>query len=193
VEYLHLRAHKVAHTCCSGVDRLQNKPWNAAPGELTHSPGRPRSANMWNDSPSIWRTGEFYNGLTAEAMCEFESLTAPFWCAQNAVVFAEKQKPCNILFLLDGNVKLTMNSIRGERLTLATATPGEILGLAATLGGSSYEMTAIALFPCRIASLPRQSFLDFLFRYPVAMGNSARLLCAEYKRGCEQLHSFGPA
>jgi CRP/FNR family transcriptional regulator len=126
-------------------------------------------------------------------MREFESLAAHFSCKQNAVLFAEKQKPSNILFLLDGNVKLTMNSILGERLTLATATPGEILGLAATLGGSSYEMTAIALFPCRIDSLPRQSFLDFLFRYPVAMRNSARLLCAEYKRGCEQLLQFGLA
>lgn len=70
---------------------------------------------------------------------------------------------------------------------LGIARPGDILGLAAAVAGCSYESTAVAQFPCRVAALQRHIFIDFLMRYPVACQNSARLLSVEYKRGCDQL------
>jgi CRP/FNR family cyclic AMP-dependent transcriptional regulator len=95
------------------------------------------------------------------------------------------------LFLLEGRVKLTMNS--SKRLTLGIAVPGDVLGLAAVVTGFHYEITAVAQFPCRIRALPRKSFLDLLLRYPVACQDSARLLSMEYKRACEQLRILGLA
>jgi CRP/FNR family transcriptional regulator len=124
-------------------------------------------------------------------MREFESLAAPFSCDAAKVLITEEQQPRSILFLLEGRVKLTMNSREGKRLMLGIAMPGEILGLAAVITGRPYELTAEAQFPCTITALPRQIFLDFLLRYPVAWQNSARLLGVEYKRGCEQLRLLG--
>jgi CRP/FNR family transcriptional regulator len=125
------------------------------------------------------------------AMSEFESLAAVYCCAGTTVLFAEEQEPCNLLFLLEGRVKLTINSSLGKRLTLGIAVPGDVLGLAAILTGCPYEITAVAQFPCRILALSRKSFLDLLFRNPTIGQNSARMLSVEYKRGCDQLRNLG--
>jgi CRP/FNR family transcriptional regulator len=123
-------------------------------------------------------------------MSEFESFGTSY-CEGTTVLFTEEEEPCSILFLLEGRVKLTMNSSGGRRLTLGIAVPGDVLGLAAVVTGCPYEITADAQFPCRIRALPRKSFLDLLLRYPVAWQNSARLLGVESKQGCNQLRILG--
>jgi CRP-like cAMP-binding protein len=145
----------------------------------------------WNDANAEWRAGEIYKNLSPMAMNELESLAASSCFDGSTVLFAEEQEPCNILFLLEGKVKLTMNSSEGKRLTLGIAEPGDVLGLAAVITGRPYESTAVAQFPCRIRAFPRKSFLDLLLRYPVAWQNSARLLGAEFKQGCDQLRILG--
>jgi hypothetical protein len=174
---------KGAHTTCFSGD-LPNAKILA---DLTQAPMHPPSGHNWNDAGAGWRAGEFYKDISSKAMMEFESLASPFRCERATVLLTERQKSCSILFLLEGAVTIRMNLIDGKRLPLGIAMPGEVLGLAAALSGYPYEITAVALFPCLIASLPRQSFLDFLLRYPVACRNSARLLTAEYERSCEQL------
>lgn len=152
-----------------------------------------KSRTAWTGSSAEWRAGDFYKDLSPQAINEFESLATPFRRESTAVVFTEQQEASDLLFLLEGRVKLTMSSIEGRRLMLGIAGPGEILGLAAVITGSAYESTAVAQFPCRIAALPRHLFLDFLLRYPVASQNSARLVSVEYKRCCEQLRILGLA
>lgn len=150
-----------------------------------------KSRTAWHDASAEWRAGAFYKDLSVQAMSEFESLAAPFSCARTTLLFGEEQEPCSVLFLLEGRVKLTMNSYEGKRLMLGIAGPGEIVGLAAAIAGRPYETTAIAQFPCKITALSRHVFLDFLLRYPVACQNAARLLSIEYKRGCERLRILG--
>jgi CRP/FNR family transcriptional regulator len=84
-----------------------------------------------------------------------------------------------------------MNSIEGRRLILGVAAPGDILGLAAVVSGLPYEITAEARFPCRIASFPRRSFLDFLCSYPVAWQNVGCQMGFDHNRACEQLRLLG--
>ncbi len=120
-------------------------------------------------------------------MSEFESHAAPYFCDGKAVLTTEGQETCSVLFLLEGKVKITMSLLEGKRLTIGYARPGELLGLVSVLSGCPSEITAVAVFPCIITSLPRKNFVDFLLRNPVACKNSARLLSEEYERCCEQL------
>jgi CRP/FNR family transcriptional regulator len=124
-------------------------------------------------------------------MSEFESLAAPYYCEGATVIFSEEQEPSGILFLLEGKVKLSMNSSDGKRLTLGIAEPGDILGVASAVSGCSYEVTAEAQFQCRIAALPRPIFNGFLLCYPEASQSVTRQLSFEYKRACEQLRMLG--
>jgi len=145
----------------------------------------------WNDASATWRKGEFYKCLTAEAMSEFETTGTVFDCPETTVLFAEKQQPGSVLFLLEGRVKLSMNSIGGRRLILGVSRPGNILGITSAVSGLTYEMTAEAQYPCRLRSLERRGFLDFILRYSVAYQNVARELSLEFAQTHTQLRLLG--
>ncbi len=185
------RTQKDAQAWGSGEDQRNPNTVSGPAGEWTRTPMLLHSQPKWKEASAEWRTGEFYKDLSPDAISALESFAEPYHCGGSSVLFAEEQEPCSLLFLLEGRVKLTMNSSEGRRLTLGIAVPGDVLGLAALVTGRPYEITAVAQFPCRIRALPRKSFLDLLLRYPVAWQNSARLLGAEYKRGCDQLRIFG--
>lgn len=193
MENLYVIADKGARTRSSAAVRPEEKEESGSAADSTWTPMVPHSAANRNDTGAEWRAGEFFKCLSSNAVSEFESLATPFCCPGDTVLITKDHEPSSILFLLQGRVKLTMNCINGKRLTLGTAGPGEILGLTAAVTGCPYEITAVAQVPCRMTSLPRQSFLDFLLCYPAAWHNSARLLGVEYKRGCEQLRLFGQA
>lgn len=181
-----------AQAGCTGADLHNAHTVTGTAGE----PPRPillYSRPKWDDASAEWRMGEIYKDLSPHAMSEIESLAAPFCCESTTVLFAEEEEPRSILFMLEGQVKLTMNSSGGKRLTIGIAVPGDVLGLAAVVTGCPYEVTAVAQFPCRIRALPRRSFLDLLLRNPIAWQNSTRLLSFEYKRGCDQLRILGLA
>ena len=144
-----------------------------------------------DNEPQASRSGHFCKCLSPEAMNEFESLATQFPCEGNAILFAEEDQPGKVLILLKGRVRLSMNSSEGRRLTLGIAEPGDVLGLAAAISGCPYETTAETRFPCQIASLPRQAFLDFLLRYPVAGQNVSRQLSLDYRRACGHLRILG--
>lgn len=139
------------------------------------------------------RTGEFVERLSPEARREFESLRMSFDCPANTVLFMEDQAPSNILFLLEGQVKVSMNSYAGRRLIIGIANPGETLGLASALSGSRYDITAETLYSCKIASMEREEFLEFLTRNPAAYKNVTRELCLDCVRARERLRTVGLA
>jgi CRP/FNR family cyclic AMP-dependent transcriptional regulator len=149
-----------------------------------------RNSDDFREAP---RSGEFVERLPPEARREFESLKVPFDCPANTVLFMEDQAPSNILFLLAGQVKVSMNSYTGRRLILGIANPGETLGLASALSGSRYDITAETLYSCRIASMDREEFLEFLTRNPAAHKNVTRELCLDCARACERLRTVGLA
>ena len=185
------RSHLERHTGCSKGDLSHDEAASVFKGSLTPIHSLSSQGLRWNHAGAEWRAGEFYKCLPPKAMGEFESLAAPFSCDADTVIFTEEQEALSVHFLLEGRVKLTMNSSEGKRMTLGFAGPGEILGLAASISGCSHVITAVAQYPCKLTALPRSTFLDFLLRYPVACQNSACLLGMEYKRGCAQLRILG--
>src|SRR5450631_947945 len=133
MENLDERTQKDDQTCCGGADLHNADTVSGSTEDLTRAEKLRHSRPKWNDANAEWRAGEIYKNLSPTAMNELESLAASSCCAGNTVLFAEEQEPCNILFLLDGRVKLTMNSSEGKRLTLGIAVPGDVLGLAAVI------------------------------------------------------------
>ena len=109
----------------------------------------------------------------------------------NSVVFSEKEPAGGIYIVLEGEVKLSINSSEGKRLNLSIARQGEILGLVSALTGSAYEMTAETLYPCKIAPINRRNFLNFLMRHPDAYPMLFQDLSRQYSVACEQLRTVG--
>ena len=127
----------------------------------------------------------------AEIQAELDSLKRIFDCAAQTVLFSEDELPTSVLYLVKGQVKLSMNSSSGRRHILGIAHPGETLGLAASLCGNRFDTTAETLGRCKLASIDRDIYLDFLAKHPAAYKNIARELCLDRTRAHEQLRTMG--
>jgi CRP/FNR family cyclic AMP-dependent transcriptional regulator len=138
-------------------------------------------------------SGQFFKGLSIDARTDFDSLSTLFLCPSAIPLISEEQEPYNILFLLEGQVDISMNSSDGRRLLLAVAGAGDILGLTSAISGDPSGIRAETRNPCMIASMRRPDFLDFLLRYPDAFQNVLRELSLQYTRACERLRILGLA
>jgi len=147
----------------------------------------------WDDAHQLCGSGEFFKGFSPQAKSDFASLATRLDCPAATVLIGEEQAFQNVLFLLDGKVNISMNSSDGRRFLLGVAGAGDILGITSAVSGASSEICAEARYPCRIASLRRQDFLDFLLRHPIACHNVARELSLHYARACARLRMLGLA
>ena len=132
-------------------------------------------------------TGEFIGRFSLAAQKDLLSLATASLYPAGHVLFAEKQEPRGVYVVMEGDVKLSINSSDGHRLSMRVARKGEILGLSSTLSGSPYEVTAEVLYPSKIAPIGRREFMGFLLRHPDAYQTVSEELTREFTMACEQL------
>jgi CRP/FNR family cyclic AMP-dependent transcriptional regulator len=135
--------------------------------------------------------GEFFNKLSPHALRDIGAMTFPSNYPAGMILFSEKDAAPGIYVVLEGEVKLSMNSSDGRRLILRIARKGEILGLASALSGKPCEMTAETLYPAKIAPIVRKDFLNFLSRHPEVYQTVTEELSRDYTMACEQLRTVG--
>jgi CRP-like cAMP-binding protein len=110
-------------------------------------------------------TGEFFEKLSKATLEELHSMMHSVSYPAGAVLFSEKDLPEMVYVVLEGEVKLSINSSEGKRLILRIAKKGEIVGIASALSGNSYDMTAETLYASKLAPIGRRDFLNFLLRH----------------------------
>lgn len=137
--------------------------------------------------------GEFFHQLSPAAQKDFAALQIPMHYQAGQALFSEQQAGGGIYVILEGEVKLSMNSSEGKRLSLRIAQAGEVLGLTSALSGKPYEMTAEALHAARIAPIGRRDFLGFLMRHPEAYQIVTAEVSAQFNMACQQLRTVGLA
>lgn len=135
--------------------------------------------------------GEFFNKLSAEAMKDLGTMAFASSYPAGVILFSEKDAAPGVYIVLEGEVKLSMNSSDGRRLILRIAKKGEILGLASALSGKPCEMTAETVYPAKIAPVIRRDFLGFLSRHPEVYQTVTEELSRDYSMACEQLRTVG--
>jgi CRP/FNR family transcriptional regulator, cyclic AMP receptor protein len=135
--------------------------------------------------------GEFIRKFSPAAQKDLLTLATASTYQAGHVLFAEKEAPRGVYLVMEGEVKLSINSSDGRRLSLRIARKGEILGLSATLSGSPYEVTAETQYPAKIAPIGRREFLGFLMRHPEAYQTVSEELTREFTLACEQLRTVG--
>ncbi len=138
-----------------------------------------------------YRKSEFFGGLSAAAQADLEKLLIPVSHPGNKVLFSETQSSDGVLVVIEGEVRLSINSTDGRRLSLRIAGAGEVLGLSSVLSGNAHEMTADTLYPAKIAHIARQDFLNFLARHPEVYATVTREISRCYNLACEQLRMVG--
>ena len=134
---------------------------------------------------------EFFGSLSPAALADFDNLVVPISQPANKVLFSETQDNTGVMVIVEGEVKLSINSSDGRRLSLRIAKAGEVLGLSSTLSGNGYEMTADTLYPAKIAHISRQTFLHFMARHPEVYEVVTREISRSFNLACEQLRMVG--
>lgn len=135
--------------------------------------------------------GEFFNKLAPATLKDLGAMALGRSYPAGKVVFSEKEPAPGIYIVLEGEVKLSMNSSDGRRLILRIARKGEILGLASALSGKPSEMTVETLYPAKLAPISRRDFLAFLAQHPEVYPIVTEELGRDYTLACEQLRTVG--
>jgi CRP/FNR family cyclic AMP-dependent transcriptional regulator len=129
--------------------------------------------------------------LSPAAAKEFEAIKLTTRYPERSTLFVENERARGIFLVCSGKVKLSISSRAGKTLILQIATPGEVMGLSASMSAVPYEVTAETLHPAEIVFIRREDFLRFIGRFPEAYEAVVRQLNLQYGRACEQLRTIG--
>jgi CRP/FNR family transcriptional regulator, cyclic AMP receptor protein len=92
-----------------------------------------------------------------------------------------------MMAVLSGKVRISVPSLEGRELLLATLFPGDVFGEIALLDGKQRTADATAVTKCSLAVLERREILSFLERHPAAWANIVNVLCNRLRRADEHL------
>lgn len=142
---------------------------------------------------SASQLGELLKGWSGSALAEFESLARIETYFPSEILYEAGEESSRLLAVLEGRVKLCMDSSFDKRMTVRIARRGQLLGLTEVLSGSLFELTAEAMSKCRIALVHRNDFCRFLMRNPNTYGCLVHDIGRDYKCACERLRMLGLA
>jgi CRP/FNR family transcriptional regulator, cyclic AMP receptor protein len=133
----------------------------------------------------------FFCHLGPAALKEFDAIKSTSTYPKGALLFVEKQDARGIFVLCEGEVKLSISSAEGKTLIMRIAHAGELLGLVATIAGTSYEVTAETLHPCQVAFVRREDFQRYVSSHPETSKGVLSQMSSQYQGACEQLRTVG--
>jgi CRP/FNR family cyclic AMP-dependent transcriptional regulator len=137
----------------------------------------------------VKRASEFFRKLSPALLEAWTAMEFPHSYGPNVNLFAEKEAARGVFVVLEGEVRLSINSTDGKRLSLRIARKGDILGLSSTLTGNPYEMTAETLYPAKVAHVGRAEFLAYLARHPQVYPIVTEELSRQMMMACDQLRT----
>jgi len=132
----------------------------------------------------------FFCRLPKTEMEAFQKIKFTLAYPAGATLFVEGQTCRGIYILCKGRVKLSATSSQGQTLIFKIATPGEVIGLNATVSGTPYDMTAETGQACQLNFVKQAEFLKFLKEHGDACMHAAIHLSHECQQAYTQLRSF---
>jgi len=122
----------------------------------------------------------FFCDLPRPALATIDLISSSAVYPKDAILFVEGQDPRGVFVLCNGRVKLSTTSADGKSIIVRIAEPGEVIGLAGTLSGKAYELTAEALEPLQANFIPKDAFLQFLREHAEAAVRVAEIMSRIY-------------
>src|ERR1043165_4085500 len=110
---------------------------------------------------------------------------------KSAVLFIEGQQPRGVFVLCAGKVKLSTSSREGKTIITKLSSPGDVLGLNATMSNRPYEVTAEMVEPGQANFIARDAFVSFLREYGEVAVRVAEQLSRNYYSAYEEIKTLG--
>ena len=131
--------------------------------------------------------------LPADALEAFDQIKTLQLFQRGTFLFREGQPARGIFLLCAGRVRLTVSAESGKRLVVRGASPGEVLGLSATLAGGAFEVSAEALEDCRVALVKRKELVRFLHDHREACMHAVQMLSQDLHGAYDRVRAVGLA
>ncbi|MFI5113389.1 MAG: Crp/Fnr family transcriptional regulator [Terriglobales bacterium] len=139
----------------------------------------------------VQRSDRAFCDLPPDALTAFDGIKSAQTSPRGTVLFREGHAAHGVFLLCEGRVRLSVCSESGSRMNLRVATPGEILGLSASLAGGCYEVTAEALDTVRLAAVRRKDLLHFLRHHADACLRIVNLLSQDLHIAYDRVRTVG--
>jgi CRP/FNR family transcriptional regulator len=133
--------------------------------------------------------GGLFDKLWPETMRELMALAHVRTYEPGEVLFSEGDQPDYVFLVVEGTVKLSINSTGGRRLILSMAANGEFVGVASLLCNKAQETTAETVYTSKVAVVAGNDFRNFLLQHPDAYALVSEELGREFNKACEQLRT----
>lgn len=137
------------------------------------------------------REDRLFCNLPSPALKRLAEITSAASYPKGATLFVEGQNSRGVFILCTGRVKLSTSSADGKTLILRVADTGEVLGLAATVSGKTYQATADVLEPTQANFIARGDFLNFLRENGEAALRVAQQLSENYHAALSEMRTIG--
>jgi CRP/FNR family transcriptional regulator, cyclic AMP receptor protein len=137
------------------------------------------------------REERLFCNLPEPAVRAMAAVTSSAAYPRGATLFVEGQPSRGVFILCSGRVKLSTSSADGRALILRIADAGEVLGLPATITGTSYELTADVIEPAQANFIARKEFLAFLKENGQAALRVAQQLGETYHSAITEMRTIG--
>lgn len=118
--------------------------------------------------------------LPRPVLAAMDAISSSATYPKDAILFVEGQDPRGVFVICNGRIKLSTTSADGKSIIARIAEAGEVVGLAGTLSGKAYELTAEAMEPLQANFIPRDAFLHFLKEHGEAAVRVAEILSRIY-------------
>jgi hypothetical protein len=157
-----------------GVDEGLLVPWEARAVEVGAT--KFSSGKGTKLMQALWSKDKFMSQLDNDAIARMERFFVFNSVAANRDIIRQDEYGNFMVVLLSGRVAIDRLQPWGERLRLAEAVPGEILGEMSLLDSGMRFSVCTTLSPCEIAILDAQAMDEMLTADPTLAANLIALL-----------------
>src|SRR5690349_16978184 len=137
------------------------------------------------------REEHLFCNLPVDALQKLNDIKSTAIYPKSAVLFIEGQQPRGVFVLCAGKVKLSTSSREGKTIITKLSSPGDVLGLNATISNRPYEVTAEMVEPGQANFIPRDTFLQFLREHGEVAVRVAEQLSRNYYTAYEEIKTLG--
>ena len=137
------------------------------------------------------REERIFCDLPPAAVQRLSTITSASSYPKGATLFVEGQVSRGVFIVCTGRVKLSTSSIDGKTLIVRLSEPGEVLGLPATVTGTTYELMAEVVEPAQVNFVSRQDFLSFLGEFGEVALRVAQQLGKTYHSAIAEIRAIG--
>ncbi|MDN2565495.1 Crp/Fnr family transcriptional regulator [Aquibium sp. A9E412] len=122
--------------------------------------------------PSLIRDLPPFAGMATEELADLLQRARALRQPRGATVFEQDGEAHSFFVLLDGHIRVVRTTPEGQQVTVRYISEGEIFGIAAALGRTTYPATAIAAADCVILAWPTAQWAELSTRHPALGANT---------------------